>query len=81
MSGARKYRRRQQRQRGKHPRKRTLGPGGRIGLIALGAILIATGFLLVIHGGGAHAHRLARVAGFMLIGGIVSIAAGIVARI
>jgi hypothetical protein len=48
-----------------------MSPASRIGLAALGVVLVAAGLALVLHGGSGNAERLGRLAGIMILVGLV----------
>lgn len=81
MSVTRKSRRRRERSRAKNPaRGSSLSLLARAGLIAAGVVLVIAGAALLIAGGAGNAARLGRVAGILIIVGIVIIVAGTVGR-
>ena len=72
MSSSRKYRRRRERSRANRPAvQRRLSASRRLLLVALGVVLVVAGILLLIRGGPGTAVRLGRVAGILIIIGLV----------
>lgn len=71
MPSSRRARRRQDRARRKRPtQRRQLSVGTRIGMVAGGVVLVVAGVALLSAGQPATAHRLARLAGLLIVVGV-----------
>ena len=81
MSRSRRSRRRFERQRARRPESRRLSPIVRLGLLIGGAVLIVAGAALLTAGGSANAARLGRLAGILILLGLVGVGVGIVGRL
>ncbi len=71
-----------QRDRAKRPvHRHALLPAQRIGLAAVGIIVIAAGCLLLVSGGPGTTTRLGRVAGIMILLGVVAVVAAAIGHV
>jgi hypothetical protein len=81
MGSTRKRRRRIERARAKRPaRQNRLRPGTRLGLIVAGVVMVVAGAVLLGHGAAANTQRLSRLAGILILVGLVIAAAGLIGR-
>ncbi|MGI8967651.1 MAG: hypothetical protein ACR2GA_00905 [Chloroflexota bacterium] len=71
MAPTRRTRRRQQRVQAKRPSRQSVPIAKRLGLLVLGVLMIAAGITLVAAGGSGSAERLGRIAGILIVIGIV----------
>lgn len=81
MSPSRRSRRRYERQRAKKPvRRRTVNPLTRIALVVAGALFVVGGIALVASGSAGNAARLSRIAGILIIVGLVLAGIGLLGK-
>jgi hypothetical protein len=81
MSSSRRRRRRLERERAKRPtRSRGLSPPARVALALGGILMVAAGIGLLGHGGSATEARLGRLAGILILVGIVLLGIGAIGR-
>ncbi len=67
--GRRRRRRRYERERSKRPARQKRGVAGRVGLVVLGVAMVAGGVVLLL--AGSSSTRIPRVAGILIIVGLV----------
>lgn len=81
MPSSRRTRRRYERARAKRPvRDRRLAPVQRITFVVAGVVLVLAGVILLVSGKPGTAMRLARLAGLMIIIGLVLAGIGVYGR-
>lgn len=81
MSSRRGRRRRERTRTKAPPRGRRLSPFARIGAIGVGVLLVVAGAVLLSSGSPGNAARLGRVAGILILVGIVAVVAGFIGRV
>jgi hypothetical protein len=82
MGRTRRSRRRIARQRASRPvHAHRLGAGVRLGLVAAGGCLILAGALLLVAGGTQTAERLGRIAGILIVLGLVALGAAAIGHV
>ena len=78
---SRRTRRRLERQRAKRAtRVRRLSPLARLGLIVGGLLMIAAGIAILVAGSSGNAQRLGRLAGILILIGLIIAAAGAIGQ-
>ncbi len=81
MGRSRRARRKAERTRTKRvPASRGLSPVARIGLAALGILMVVAGVLLLTHGTLQTEKRLARIAGILILIGLVVVVVAVIGK-